>query len=33
MAGLEPVGFSAKSFREGSSLIKEIKETGVEIFI
>ena len=33
MAGLEPIGFSAKSFREGSSLIKEIKETGVEIFI
>ncbi len=33
MAGLELIGFSAKSFREGSSLIKEIKETGVEIFI
>ena len=33
MAGLEPIGFSAKSFREGSSLIKEIKKTGVEIFI
>ena len=33
MAGLEPIGFSAKSFREGSSLIKEIKKTRVEIFI
>ena len=31
MARLEPVGFSKKIFREGSSLIKEIKETGVEI--
>ena len=30
-AGLEPVGFSKKIFREGSGLIKEIKETGVEI--
>ena len=31
MAGLGPIGFSKKTFREGSSLIKEIKETGVEI--
>ncbi len=30
-ASLEPIGFSKKIFREGSSLIKEIKETGVEI--
>ena len=31
MAGLEPVGFSGKDFREGSSLIEEIKKTGVVI--
>lgn len=31
MAGLEPVGFSKKVFREGSSLIREIERTGVEI--
>lgn len=29
--GLEPVGFSSKDFEEGSSLIQEIKKTGVEI--
>ena len=29
MAGLEPVGFSSKDFQEGSSLIQEIKRTGV----
>ena len=33
MAGLEPVGFSDKDFREGSSLIQEIKRTGVRIKI
>ena len=33
MAGLEPVGFSEKDFKEGSSLIEEIKKTGVEIKI
>lgn len=31
MAGLEPVGFSQKIFKEGSSLIREIERTGVEI--
>ncbi len=31
MAGLEPVGFSDKDFKEGSSLIQEIKKTGVRI--
>lgn len=31
MAGLEPIGFSGKDFREGSSLIQEIKKTGIEI--
>jgi len=31
MAGLEPIGFTKKDFREGSSLIEEIKRTGVEI--
>lgn len=29
MAGLEPVGFSEKDFKEGSTLIEEIKKTGV----
>lgn len=29
--GLEPVGFSNKDFKEGNSLIKEIKKTGIEI--
>ena len=28
-AGLEPMGFSVKDFEEGSSLIQEIKKTGV----
>ena len=32
LAGLEPVGFSKKDFQEGSSLIQEIKKTGVIIF-
>ena len=27
--GLEPIGFSPKDFKEGSSLIDEIKKTGV----
>ena len=31
MAGLEPVGFSVKDFEEGSSLIQEIKKTGVTL--
>ena len=31
VAGLEPVGFSEKDFKESSSLIEEIKKTGVEI--
>ena len=30
-AGLEPVGFSNKHFQEGSSLIQEIKKTGVVV--
>lgn len=30
---IEPVGFSPKDFREGSSLINEIKQTGIEIKI
>lgn len=29
--GLEPVGFSGKDFEEGSSLIQEIKKTGIAI--
>ena len=29
--GLEPVGFSGKDFKEGSSLIQEIKRTGITI--
>lgn len=29
--GLEPIGFSNKDFQKGSSLIKEILETGVAI--
>lgn len=28
---IEPVGFSVKDFKEGSSLINEIKKTGIEI--
>ena len=31
MAGLEPIGFSGKDFREGSSLIQEIKKTGIAL--
>lgn len=27
---IEPIGFSVKDFREGSSLVDEIKKTGVE---
>lgn len=30
-AGLEPIGFSPADFREGSSLIDEIKRTGVDV--
>ena len=30
-AGLEPVGFSEKDFREGNSLIEEIKKSGIRI--
>ncbi len=30
---IEPVGFSPKDFKEGSSLINEIKKTGIEIKI
>lgn len=30
---IEPIGFSPKDFREGSSLIDEIKQTGIEIKI
>ena len=29
MAGLEPVGFTKKDFKEGSSFIEEIKKTGI----
>lgn len=29
--GLEPVGFSNKDFQKGSSLIKEILETGIAV--
>ncbi|MDP2951680.1 MAG: nucleotidyltransferase domain-containing protein [bacterium] len=29
LAGLEPIGFSAKDFKEGGSLISEIKKTGI----
>lgn len=28
---IEPVGFSLKDFKEGSSLIQEIKKTGIKI--
>lgn len=31
MAGLEPVGFSERDFKEGGVLIEEIKKTGIEI--
>ena len=30
--GLEPVGFSNKDFQEGSSLLQEIKRTGVVLY-
>lgn len=33
MAGLEPLGFSPDDFADGSSIINEIKKTGVEIFV
>lgn len=29
--GLEPIGFSPKAFLESSSLIEEIKNTGIQI--
>jgi predicted nucleotidyltransferase len=29
IAGLEPVGFTEKDFKDGSSFIEEIKKTGV----
>ncbi|MBU2460751.1 nucleotidyltransferase domain-containing protein [Patescibacteria group bacterium] len=32
-AHIEPVGFSKRDFNEGSSLIQEIKKTGVEVKI
>ncbi len=28
---IEPIGFSPRDFREGSSLINEIKQTGIKI--
>jgi len=31
LIGLEPVGFTKKDFKEGSSLIEEIKKMGVEV--
>lgn len=31
MAGLEPVGFTEEDFKTGSSLIEEIKKTGVAL--
>ena len=31
MAGLEPIGFTKKDFKEGGMLIDEIKRTGVEV--
>jgi len=31
ISGLEPIGFSPKAFLESSSLIEEIKNTGVQI--
>ena len=33
IAGLEPVGFSGKDFKAGSSLINEIKKTGISLKI
>lgn len=31
LAGIEPVGFTPSDFRHGSSLINEIKRTGVRV--
>jgi len=31
LAGIEPVGFTPQDFEEGSSLINEIKRTGVDL--
>ncbi|HEX9722304.1 MAG TPA: nucleotidyltransferase domain-containing protein [Candidatus Paceibacterota bacterium] len=31
LAGIEPVGFTSKDFEEGSSLINEIKRTGIDL--
>ena len=31
LAGLEPIGFTEKDFKESSCLIEEIKNTGVEL--
>ena len=31
MAGLEPVGFTQKDFKESSSFIEEIKKTGITL--
>jgi len=31
LAGLEPIGFTEKDFKESSCLIEEIKKTGVEL--
>ncbi len=31
MAGLEPIGFSKKDFKEGGALVEEIKRTGFEV--
>lgn len=31
LAGIEPVGFTPKDFREGGSLINEIKRTGIPV--
>jgi uncharacterized protein len=31
LAGIEPLGFSSKDFKEGSALINEIKRTGIDL--
>ena len=31
ISGLEPIGFSPKAFLESSSLIEEIKNTGIQV--
>lgn len=31
ISGLEPIGFSPRAFSESSSLIEEIKNTGIQI--